>query len=280
MNKKIEEYFRGKVILITGASGGFGRELAITLGNLGTTLCLVARREEELVKVKQMIIEQNKGYAESYVADISKEADVVELFDKIQKKYHRLDILINNAGVTEYYPVWKFDHVSDKKIMGINYHGAALCIREALRIMLAQGQGQIFVTNSLAGLISPPFMVSYNASKHALTSLVNTARAETRGSGIFFTSFHPGDIAGTEIDVGKVTPHWAFNEYRWTKLEKVINAAILAIYKRKKISIYPHYYWLLYRLLNAIAPSLIYWLCERSVKKNQPDNLFSTKFFN
>jgi short-subunit dehydrogenase len=110
-------------------------------------------------------------------------------------------------------------------------------------------------------------MASYNASKHALTALINTARAEYIDKNIFFSSFHPGDFDSTELDVGKINPNWAFNKYRWTKLSKVVNAALYVIARRKKVYIFPRYYGFIYRLLTFLWPNLIVLLCSKSIKK-------------
>lgn len=268
--KKAYKYFNGKVILITGASSGFGKSLALDLSDFNTKIFLAARRKKELMNLENFINKNSVSQAIACMIDITKEDEVIRLFKKIEDKYGRLDIMVISAGVIDYQLVQDYNLDLDKQIMNVNYHGSALCIRESLRIMLFQNRGHIFVMNSLAGLISPPYMSSYNASKYALTSFIETAKAELIGNrNITFTSFHPGDFDSTELGIGKNNPSWAFDKYRWVELKKVVKVAIYVMYKKRNFYIFPGYYALLYRILKGVFPSLIIWLCSKSIKKDK-----------
>lgn len=267
--KKAYKYFKDKVILITGASSGFGNALALELSDFNTKIFLAARREKELINLESFINKNSSSQAIACRTDITKEDEVIGLFKKVEDKYGRLDVTVISAGVIDYELVQDYNLNLDKQIMNINYHGSALCIRESLKMMLRQNKGHIFVMNSLTGLISPPYMSSYNASKHALTAFIDTAKAEfIDNRNIIFTSLHPGDFDSTELDVGKDTPNWAFDKYRWIELKKVVKIAIYVMYKKRNFYIFPGYYALLYRILKGIFPGLIIWLCSKSIKKD------------
>lgn len=267
--KKFKVYFNRKVIVITGASSGLGEALALALGEMGAKIFLAARREKKLIQVAQNINNTGKGQAIVYKCDVTDESVVINMFNEVKNQFGHLDILICNAGIIDYIRVQDYNLQVDRNIMNTNYHGAALCIREAVKVMLLQGYGQIFVTNSVAGLVSPPYSSSYNASKHALNAFVATAKAELRSKNIYFTSFHPGDFAPSEIDKGKIPPIWSLDKYRWGKLSDVVQAALNAMQKRKRVYVFPRFYYYLYRLLQGLWPGLIIWLCSISAKEER-----------
>jgi len=267
--KKIEEYFRGKVVVITGASSGFGEALALALGKLGAKILLTARREEKLIRVAHLINTGDVGQAVVCKCDVTDENEVLNMFNEVKKNFGKLDIFICNAGIIDYARIQDLDLAVDRKIMNTNYHGATLCIREAVKIMLGQGYGHIFINNSVAGFVSPPYSSSYNASKYALKAFVDSAKAELVNKNIFFTSFHPGDFDSTELDKGKNVPNWSFNKYRWSKLSDIVQAAMYAIQKRKGIYVFPRIYFYLYRFLQGVWPGLIIWVCSMSIKKDK-----------
>ncbi len=185
--------FPQKVILITGASSGIGRELARQLASQGAWLCLAARDEARLNAVKAEC-ETLGGKALVVPTDVSRQDQCETLIRRCVEAYGRIDALINNAGVT----MWaRFDEVDDispfEQIMRTNYFGSLYCTHYALPY-LKQSRGLIVGISSLAGRNGIPTRSAYAASKHAMAGFFDTIRIELAGSGVSVVMIYPGFV--------------------------------------------------------------------------------------
>jgi len=186
--------FKDKAVVITGASSGIGRELACQLAEQGAWLSLAARNEERLAAVAGEC-QARGGKAIAIVTDVSEQAQCAELIQRTVDHYDRIDMLVNNAGIT----MWaNFEDVRDisfyEQIMRVNYLGSVYCTYDALPF-LKKTKGQIIGISSLAGRNGVPTRSGYVASKHAMTGFFDTLRIEIEGYGISVTMIYPGFVA-------------------------------------------------------------------------------------
>jgi short-subunit dehydrogenase len=185
---------KDKVVAITGASKGIGAELARQLAAKGARLVLAARNEAELEEVAK----QCRGLGAAVVnvkADVSLERDCQAIVAGAVLAFGRLDVLVNNAGIS----MWaKFEDIEDlsilERIMKVNYMGAVYCTKHALP-HLRQSRGLLVGVASLAGKVGVPTRTGYSASKHAMTGFFDSLRIELQGSGVDVTMIHPGFVA-------------------------------------------------------------------------------------
>ena len=177
-----------KTIIITGASSGIGEAAARRLAGLGAHICLVARREDELERVKQQI-EADGGSASAYPADLSSEAGVDACLDAILAEHPQIDILINNAGRSIRRTVREsLDRYHDyQRTMQLNYFAPVRMILRLLPQMFERKRGQIINVSSMAALIPTPYYSAYAGSKSALDGFSRSLRAELVDKGIAMT---------------------------------------------------------------------------------------------
>ncbi len=187
-----------KVVLLTGASAGIGRDTALLFAKEGAKVVAVARREERLKE----IAEQSKDLAGEIVAfkaDISKQEDIDKMVDFTMDKYGKIDVLVNNAGVMDNFePVTEVTDEDWNKIISINLTAPMKTLRKVLPIMVKQEKGSIVNISSLGGLFGARAGASYTASKFALTGLTKNTAYMYMEKGIRCNSIHPGGVE-TEI---------------------------------------------------------------------------------
>ncbi|MCH1930804.1 SDR family oxidoreductase [Shewanella sp. A25] len=180
----------GKVVIVTGASEGIGRALALALSKVGCKLVLSARNETRLASLALEIA--NHGPAPFvFAADVGVPAECEALVKAAVAHYGKLDILVNNAGMT----MWsRFDQLSQLSIlddiMRVNYLGPAYLTHAALPY-LKQTQGQVVAVASVAGLTGVPARSGYAASKHALIGFFDSLRIELADDGVAVTVICP-----------------------------------------------------------------------------------------
>lgn len=175
--------FAGKTVLITGASEGIGRALALTLANEGAQLSLMARdaaRLEELVRA----CAARGAAALALPGDVARRDDCAAVVAQTLARYGALDALVNNAG----FSMWaRFDAVEDfavyERLLAVNYLGAVYMTAAALP-QLRKRRGLIVAVASLAGLTGVPERSGYAASKHAMIGFFESLRIELAGSGV------------------------------------------------------------------------------------------------
>ena len=181
------------VALVTGAGTGIGRAVALALARAGWAVVLSGRREAPLAETARMAGDD----AETLVApcDVA-QADAVEaLFEKLERRYGRLDLLFNNAGLGT--PSKSIDELSFeqwKQVVDVNLNGAFLCARGAFRLMRKQSPqgGRIINNGSISAHAPRPGSAPYTATKHAITGLTRSISLDGR----------PYDIACGQIDIG------------------------------------------------------------------------------
>ena len=180
-----------KTIVITGASSGIGEAAAKALAREGAHVCLVARREDELARVKSEI-ESEGGRASTYAADLSDMEAIDACCDAILKDHERVDVLINNAGRSIRRTIKEsLDRFHDyERTMQLNYFGAVRMTLKLLPRFYKQRKGHIINVSSLSALVPTPRFSAYVASKSALDGFSRSIAAELIGDGIRVTTIN------------------------------------------------------------------------------------------
>jgi NAD(P)-dependent dehydrogenase (short-subunit alcohol dehydrogenase family) len=186
--------FRDKSVVITGASSGIGRELAVVLAGRGARLTLAARDERALAEAAAAC-ESAGGRAVAVRADVAEEADCRRLVDEAVAAFGGLDALVNNAGIS----MWgRFDELEDlsmvDRIMRVNYLGSVFCTRYALA-HLKRSKGLVVAISSLTGKFGVPTRSAYAASKHAVQGFFDSLRVELAETGVDVLVVSPGFVA-------------------------------------------------------------------------------------
>ena len=189
---------QNKVVVITGASSGIGKETATLLAAKGAKLVLAARRESMLAPLAASLIAKYDTEIIYQKTDVTQLADVKALIDSAITKFGRIDVLFNNAGLM---PV---SMLRDGKVdeweamIDINLKGALYGIKYALPIMEQQKSGHIITTDSVAGHFTGEGSSVYSATKYAMRAVMEGLRVEEVGKGIKSTLISPGH-AQTEL---------------------------------------------------------------------------------
>lgn len=205
----------GKVVVITGASSGIGRALAMAFAQRGARVVLVARRTEKLEVVQREI----EPYADSVLvipADITDSAKQAEIVQQTKATFGRIDILVNNAGVTggglfQDYTPEKID-----QILAVNLVAAVQFTRQVLPTMLAQREGYIVNVGSGFGRAPTPGFTPYVASKFGLSGFSDALSRELVGSGVHIMLAQPG---WTRTEMVPPEVEEAVSAYWWYRIE-------------------------------------------------------------
>jgi NAD(P)-dependent dehydrogenase (short-subunit alcohol dehydrogenase family) len=182
-----------QVALVTGAGKRMGRTIALTLAGAGASLIVHYNESREGAQAVVGEIESLGGTAMAARADVSRPRQVEAMFRRLKKRFGRLDLLVNNAGV--FFPA-PWDQLSEKdwdRVLGTNLKGAFFCAQAAARLMQRQGCGRIVIISSLGGLQAWPDYMHYCASKAALISLTRSL-AKALAPRIQVNTVAPGTI--------------------------------------------------------------------------------------
>ena len=183
---------QNQVAVITGASKGIGKSIAVAYAAEGATLVLASRNSEQLAVVAGDI-RGGGGTALVVPTDVTVEADVVHLFQQAMEAFGRVDILVNNAGISLGAPTDELSLQLWQKVLDVNLTGAFLCSREALRIMKRQRSGRIINIGSISAKVPRPNAAAYVASKFGLAGLTRSLALDARDFGVSACILHPGN---------------------------------------------------------------------------------------
>lgn len=184
-----------QVALITGGGTGIGKAIALRFAQAGAHVVIAGRSEGPLAEVSR---ETSGSYV---VADVSDPVDVDRLFSGIQDRHGRLDVFVNNAGMSgPIMPIAEMDIDKWDECMRINLRGAMLCMRGAARLMTQQRSGSIINMSSLMGLKGYPMRSAYSASKFALIGMTEAVAREVGPQGVRVNALCPGAISGELMD--------------------------------------------------------------------------------
>ena len=185
----------GKVSLITGASRGIGRAIALKLANLGSKVAVnhIAAEKANADSVVQTIVGQG-GEALAVEADVRDSEAVKNMVQLVTDRWGKLDILVNNAGITRDNLLLRMSDEAWDDVIDTNLKGAYLCIKFALRSMMRQKWGRIISMSSISGIMGTAGQGNYSASKAGLIGLTKSISREVGSLNITVNAIAPGFI--------------------------------------------------------------------------------------
>lgn len=185
----------GQVALVTGASRGIGRAIALKLAQNGAAV--IVNYVGNQVAANQVVTEvlAMGGTAIAIRADVSQSQDVKDMVAEIKEKFGRLDILVNNAGVTRDTLLLRMKEEEWEKVIATNLTGVFNCSKEALRLILKSDNGSIINLASVVGLMGNPGQCNYGAAKAGVIGFTKSFAREVAGKCIRVNAVAPGFIA-------------------------------------------------------------------------------------
>ncbi|XP_020711313.1 dehydrogenase/reductase SDR family protein 7-like [Athalia rosae] len=278
--KRRKAKLAGKVVMITGASSGLGEAMAHIFYSSGCRLILASRRKEELERVKSVLM--NKHPTVPTHPPIVLPLDITDLnsippeIEKVLKIYGKIDVLINNAGISYRGEVINTNVDVDIKLMLCNYFGQIAVSKAVLPSMIEQQSGHLVYISSVQGKIALPHRSAYSASKHALQAWCDSARAELADHNIDITVVSPGYI-NTALSLNALTgsgqnygvmdkataqglpPEYVAEEVLKALLRKTSELTVSTF--TPKVAIY----------LRTVFPSLYFWIMRKRANKEIKD---------
>lgn len=250
-------YWTNKVVMITGASSGLGRGMALEIAARGGHLGLLARREDLLNEIVDEAKKKNVK-AVAAAADVRDANAVREAADRVRKELGPIDILIANAGIgtADHAASLTPEHAAN--VIGINVLGAVNSVAAVLPEMVERKQGRLVAISSLAAYRGLAKSAAYCASKAALSAYFESLRIDLRQAGIGVTTIHPGFIK-TDLTAGRHAKMPYLME-----LDDGVKKIIGAIEREKKLYAFP---WQLATIVRAsmLMPAAMYdWIAERN----------------
>ncbi|MBC8160232.1 MAG: 3-oxoacyl-[acyl-carrier-protein] reductase [Roseiflexaceae bacterium] len=184
----------GQVAIVTGASRGIGRAIAIELAQQGAKVLINYQRNEAAARATVDQIASGGGAALAVAADVADEQAVAALVERCLAQWGRLDLLVNNAGITEDAPFLRMKEAQWRAVIDTNLTGVFLCCRAAIAVMREQSYGRIVNIGSLAGLAGNVGQVNYAAAKAGLVGFTRALAREVALDGITANVVAPGYI--------------------------------------------------------------------------------------
>jgi dehydrogenase/reductase SDR family member 7B len=230
-------YFQNKVIWITGASSGIGEELALQLARAGAKLILSARNEEKLHALQEKLENHNQHCV--VPLDLANHSNLSEITSEILEIYGRIDILINNGGVSQRASANDTSMEVNRQLMEVNFFGNIALAKAVLPIFRTQKAGQFLVVSSIAGKFGFHLRSIYSASKAALVGYYESLAMEEATNGIRVTIAFPGKI-NTPISKSALTAEGAAhgqmdqNQASGMPVEQCVNQMLNALASGKR----------------------------------------------
>jgi len=232
----MRKYFEDKVVVITGASSGIGKALAIEFAGMGARLVLAARNVEKLNETAEQV-KQKGADAIAVKTDVSNEVDCKFLIQSAIDKFGAIDILINNAGISMRALFEDTDLIVIRRLMDINFWGVVYCSKYALPYLLEK-KGSLVGISSIAGYKGLPGRTGYSSSKFAMQGFLETLRIENMRKGLHVLIASPGftssNIRNTALnEKGEMQGESPRDEGKMMSPEEVARHIVRAIQKRK-----------------------------------------------
>jgi short-subunit dehydrogenase len=185
--------YRGKTVWITGASSGIGAELARQFAEEGARVIISSHEVEELAAVKKDL-EHVSNDLHEVVFNLGNPEEVKSTAEKVLSDFGRVDVLMNNGGISTRAKASDTSLEIDRRVMEIDYFSGVILTKALLPAMIANGYGHIGVTSSISGKFGWPLRSAYAAAKHALFGFYKSLWAENHSKGIRVTLFSPGRV--------------------------------------------------------------------------------------
>jgi len=192
--------FKGQVAIVTGGGRGIGRAIAEGLAKKGVNLAIADINPDTAAETAAALASSGIKTA-GMKLDVSSPEEVKKVFENVRKEFNRIDMLINNAGITKDGLMIRMKEEDWDTVMAINLKGVFLCSKEAIRDMSKQRYGRIVNISSVAAFMGNPGQANYSASKAGIMGLTKTAAKEYASRGITVNAVAPGFITTAMTDV-------------------------------------------------------------------------------
>ncbi|MBO8164604.1 MAG: glucose 1-dehydrogenase [Brevibacillus sp.] len=191
--------YRDKVVIVTGAGRGIGRSVALAYASRGAQV-VIADRDRTVSEITMQLAKQAGGRAAVIPTDVSQPEQIVDLMKQTTERFGRIDVLINNAGVSEWKDPYELTVEEWDRILNTNLRSVFLCSREAARQMRLRGGGAIVNIASTRALMSEPHSEAYAASKGGIVALTHALAVSLGPDGIRVNAISPGWIETGDYD--------------------------------------------------------------------------------
>jgi short-subunit dehydrogenase len=262
------ESLRGRTALVTGASSGIGRVLALRLAREGARVALVARRADELEALAGEIRAAG-GAALALPCDVADCAAVFAAAERARAELGRVDLLVNNAGYGHHRPFLRWDLEDMERVMRVNYLGALYWTKALLPAMVERGEGWLVFMASVAGHVASPDESAYAASKFALVALAESLSLELEDAGIQVLCVCPGVIRTPFFDAEALARMPAVSKRSMVEPEPLVDAILAALARGRHRLTWPRRFALAYVLREA-APRFFRWGTKRATLPRVP----------
>ncbi|PLT34790.1 SDR family oxidoreductase [Bacillus sp. V5-8f] len=230
---------QGKCVVITGASGGIGRETALRAAKEGARVVLLARSIDKLNQLKDEISGSYQTEAFAFKLDVADTAKIKPLFEEITRIAGEIDVLVNNAGFGVFKEAHEADPEEVKAMFDVNVLGLISCTQAVIPSMVRRNYGHIINIASQAGKIATPKSSVYSATKHAVLGYSNSLRLELIREHVFVTTVNPGPIATNFFDIADQSGTYVKNIQKFMLkpdyvAEKIVSAMLT---KKREINL-------------------------------------------
>ena len=256
------EDFTGRTALITGASSGIGRLLALRIATAGARVGLVSRREPELEALAEEI-RAGGGEAIPLVCDVADRQQALTTAKKAVEALGRIDVLVNNAGYGHHRRFLDWDLEDMERVMRVNFLGTLYFTKALLPAMVERGRGWLVFIASAAGRIAPADETAYAASKHAMVGLAGSLSLEVEDAGVHVLTVCPGAIRTPFFDDEALARLPAVARRQMAEPEDLVEAIMDALARGKRELTFPRWIASGY-VAQALAPSFF----RRQLKKH------------
>ncbi len=198
-NRRIQVDLTGQVAVVTGASRGIGKSIALALGAAGAKVACIARNEEKLKATADEITAAG-GTASLFACDVTDSTSSQSVFDGILEKWDQVDIVVNNAGITRDTLIPRMSDEEWDDVIATNLRSVFLFTRAGIQAMMRKRYGRIINISSVSGIMGNPGQANYSASKAGIIGLTQTVAREIAGRKVTVNAICPGFIATEMTD--------------------------------------------------------------------------------
>ena len=199
INRRIQVDLSGQVAIVTGASRGIGKSIALALGAAGAKVACIARNEE---KLKECVDELTAagGTAAVFACDVTDSAASQKVFDSVVELWEQVDIVVNNAGITRDTLIPRMTDEEWDDVIATNLRSVFLFTRAGIQVMMRKRYGRIINISSVSGIMGNPGQANYSASKAGIIGMTQTVAREIAGRKVTVNAICPGFIATEMTD--------------------------------------------------------------------------------